>query len=104
MPAAADARAAIVAERLAGLLAPIRAADVSLLAEASHGLTGADLKAIIEDGKLSFAHDISGGRTPLPVEDYFLEAIATVRINRRNYSRRKPTAFSEEAKIGFLTE
>ena len=69
---------------------------------ASHGLTGADLKAIVEDGKLSFAHDIASGRIPRPAEDYFLEAIETVRTNRRNYSRRKPAAFSEAAKIGFL--
>jgi SpoVK/Ycf46/Vps4 family AAA+-type ATPase len=100
----AKARADIIAERLTSLPEPIGNADVSLLAEASHGLTGADLKAIIEDGKLSFASDVAGGRTPRPVEDYFLDAIETVRTNRRNYSRRKPAAFSDAAKIGFLTE
>jgi transitional endoplasmic reticulum ATPase len=97
-----QARAAIVGERLASLPAPIGTADVSLLAIASHGLTGADLKAIVEDGKLSFAHDIASGRTPRAVEDYFLEAIETVRTNRRNYSRRKPAIFSDTAKVGFL--
>jgi hypothetical protein len=35
-----------------------------VLAKASHGLTGADLKAVVEDGKLSFAHDIAAGRIP----------------------------------------
>lgn len=97
----AEARAAIVGEKLARLPAPIGTADVSLLAVASHGLTGADLKAIVEDGKLSFAHDVASGRTPRPAEDYFLEAIETVRTNRRNYSRRKPAVFSEAVRIGF---
>jgi ATP-dependent 26S proteasome regulatory subunit len=82
---------------------PIGSVDVALLATASHGLTGADLKAIVEDGKLSFAHDIARGREPRVVEDYFLEAIETVRANRRNYSRRKPAVFGEAAKIGFVT-
>jgi len=98
----AEARAAIVGERLASLPPPIGTADVSLLAKASHGLTGADLKAVVEDGKLSFAQDIATGRIPRAGEDYFLEAIEVVRTNRRNYSRRKPAAFSEAAKIGFL--
>jgi hypothetical protein len=75
---------------------------VSLLAKASHGLTGADLKAVVEDGKLSFAHDIANGRIPRAGEDYFLEAIKAVRTNRRNYSKRKPAAFSEAVKFGFL--
>jgi AAA+ superfamily predicted ATPase len=97
-----EARAAIVGEKLASLPSPIGSADVSLLASASHGLTGADLKAIVEDSKLSFAHDVASGRTPRPVDDYFLEAIETVRTNRRNYSRRKPAPFSEAARIGFL--
>src|SRR5271165_230786 len=97
----AAARAAIVGEKLAVLPAPIGTADIPLLAAASQGLTGADLKAIIEDGKLSFAHDIASGRTPRPADDYFLDAIEAVRTNRRNYSRRKPAVFSEAAKIGF---
>ncbi len=97
----AEARAAIAAEKLASLPAPIGTADPLLLAAASHGLTGADLKAIIEDGKLSFAHDIASGRTPRAADGYFLDAIDAVRTNRRNYSRRKPAVFSEAAKIGF---
>ena len=96
-----EARAAIMGERLARLPAPIGTADVSLLAVASYGLTGADLKAIVEDGKLSFAHDVANGRTPRPADDYFLEAVEAVRTNRRNYSRRKPAVFSEAVRIGF---
>ena len=51
----ADARAAILSGMLAGLPEPVGAADSRKLAGASHGLTGADLKNIVEDGKLLYA-------------------------------------------------
>ena len=95
------ARAEIIAGRISQLPAPIGNADVRLLAEASHGLTGADLKAVIEDGKLDYAHDIAAGNPVRPIEDYFLESIARVRANRRNYSRRRPALFPETVRIGF---
>ena len=52
---------------------------MDILAGASRGLTGADLKAVVEDAKLLFAHDKARGKTPRPVEEYYLEAIETVR-------------------------
>ena len=82
---------------------PISATDVTLLAAASHGLTGADLKAVVEDGKLLLAHDKVNGRPIRPVEEYFLEAIDTVHANRRNYRKRKPLPFREAMRIGFDT-
>jgi hypothetical protein len=53
-------------------------------------LTGADLKAVVEDGKLLFAHDKVTGKAVHAAEDYFLQAIETLRANRRNYARSKP--------------
>jgi hypothetical protein len=44
------------------------AANVATLAAASRGLTGADLKAVVEDGKLLFAHDKVHGQQPRPPE------------------------------------
>ena len=38
------------------------AVDVSILTSATNGMTGADLKAVIEDGKLLFATDIGNSR------------------------------------------
>ena len=99
-----EARAAILRERLAELPQPLGAADGAVLASASQGLTGADLKAIIEDGKLLFAHDKARGKAPRAPEEYFIEAIDTVRANRRNYARSKPMKFSEVAKVGFGVE
>jgi hypothetical protein len=91
----------IVGEGLRGLPHPLCAADVGMLAAASRGLTGADLRSVIEDGKLLLAHDKANGTPFRPVEEYFLEAIGTVRTNRRNYTRRKPGPFGENVRIGF---
>jgi ATP-dependent 26S proteasome regulatory subunit len=97
----ADARAAILEQKLANLPDGIRVTDFARLAAASHGLTGADLKAVVEDGKLDFAHDAARGKTPRPAEEYFLHAIEMVRANRRNYARSKPPRLTEGVKIGF---
>ncbi len=96
-----EARAAIFRARLSGLPAPLGSADVEMLAMASRGLTGADLKAVVEDGKLLFAYDRKSSARLRLVEEYFLEAIETVRANRRNYARSKPTLLTEVIKVGF---
>jgi SpoVK/Ycf46/Vps4 family AAA+-type ATPase len=100
----AGARAAILAERLCQAPPPLAAADTAAIAEASHGLTGADLRAVVEDGKLLFAHDRAGGEAVRPAEEYFLEAIATVRANRRKYTRRRSANFMGAREYGFIAE
>ncbi len=99
-----QARSAILREKLSRLPDPFSAADVELLASDSRGLTGADLKAVVEDGKLLFAYDKKAGARLRPVEEYFLQAIETVRANRRNYARSKPTRLTEVVKLGFNVE
>ena len=97
----ASARRTIVTECVSGLPQPFSMEDVSAVVDASHGFTGADLKSAIEDGKLLLAHDRSIGKPPRPAEEYFLEAIRTIRASRRNYGKRKRKPFGQEAKIGF---
>jgi len=103
-PPEIEARESILRERLAPLPNPLYEADVRVLASASGGLTGADLKAVIEDGKLLFAHDKARRKPLRGAEEYFLEAIATVRANRRSYAQSKATRFPETVKIGFGVE
>jgi hypothetical protein len=50
--------------------------------------TGADLKAVIEDGKLAYAHDRVSENAARAVESYFLEAIEGVREKRQRYRRK----------------
>src|SRR5688572_19010544 len=79
------ARAAILQARLASL--PPAVADVQLdrLVEATDGFTGADLKRLIEDGKLLYAFD-RAQRLPLrPLTEYYLAAVETVRANKERY-------------------
>lgn len=95
------ARRAIFAEKLASLPAPLNSADAAILARASAGLTGADLKSASEDAKLLYAHEWAQGNALRGVEEYFLEAIATIKKNRRNYGRRKPAEHPGARKIGF---
>lgn len=91
-----NARVSILQSRLGNV-----GADASVLGAASHGLTGADLKAIVEDGKLMLAYDKARGNKPRSVSTYFLEAIETVRANRRNYARKKAIRVTESVPCGF---
>jgi tRNA A37 threonylcarbamoyladenosine biosynthesis protein TsaE len=82
------ARAVILREKLAKLPSPIGSADIATLANASRGMTGADLKAVVEDAKLLYAQDVVLNAPSRPAEEYYLEAIATVRANGRRRGRR----------------
>ncbi len=98
-----EARVSILKGLLAGLPAPIDAVDLELIGTSARGLTGADLKAVVEDGKLLFAHDVSLGNPLRPIDDYFLEAIDTVRANQVNYARAKPARLTGAAPVGFVS-
>jgi len=99
-----SARAEIFREKLASLPRPLCLADIETLASASHGSSGADLKAIIEDGKLQFAHNQTTGQPLRPAEEYFLNAIATLRGNRRKYRTRRSAPQAETQRFGFRSE
>jgi len=44
------------------------------------------------------------GKPPRAAEEYFLDAIATVRANRRNYTRSTPPRLPDAVKICFQVE
>jgi transitional endoplasmic reticulum ATPase len=98
------AREDIIRERLAGMPAPFDAVDATAIAGTAKGMTGADLKAIVEDAKLLFAGDRSRAKDVLPVEEYFYEAIRNVRLNKSLYTRGKPGTLADTVRIGFQTE
>ena len=95
------ARAEIFREKFAALPPPFDAVDIPTLASASRGSTGADLKAIIEDGKLLYASDRAAGVAERPLEEYFLDAIATVRKNRQKHQKRRRSQLADAAPVGF---
>jgi AAA+ superfamily predicted ATPase len=98
------ARAAILREKLTKLPSPIGTADLATLANASRGLTGADLKAVVEDAKLLYAQDVVLNAPSRPAEQYYLEAIATVRANGRRRNRRTSIRQLGTTQFGFGME
>jgi transitional endoplasmic reticulum ATPase len=81
-----EARAAILADHCAQLPPSVGAVDIAALAAVSEGLSGADLKRVVEDGKLLFAFDREKRGTTLPTTDYFVRAVETVRRNKEQYA------------------
>lgn len=85
---------------------PSEYAEVALqaVAEAGAGLTGADLKSAVEDGKLLLAYDRSLGRPVLPLEEYLLRAMTTIRENRKSYRKKRPSPPADVVEIGFCAK
>jgi transitional endoplasmic reticulum ATPase len=81
-----SARIRIVDDHVAMLPRAISPIDVDAVAQATDGLTGADLKALMEDGKMLFAFDRAKGRPARPATDYFLNAIEAIRANKQRYA------------------
>jgi transitional endoplasmic reticulum ATPase len=82
-----SARAAILMDRCASLPRAIGRIDMPRLAAASEGLSGADLKRVVEDGKLLFAYDRAKASASSDPTDYFMRAIETVRRNKEQYAQ-----------------
>lgn len=82
----AAAREAILADRCAALPGEMGAVDLPRLAELTDGLSGADLRRLVDDGKLLFAFDVAHGRAPRSAIDYFADAAEVVRANRARYA------------------
>ena len=80
------ARAAILSDLCAALPSAVGVVDVPAVAAASEGLSGADLKRVVEDGKLLFAYDRAKQAPMQPATDYFVRAIETVRRNKAHYA------------------
>jgi transitional endoplasmic reticulum ATPase len=80
-----EARTAILRDRLQRVPGATGTADPARLAAQADGLTGADLKRVVEDAKVLFAYDKARGLDPRLAEAYFLAAIGTVRANKRSY-------------------
>src|SRR5262249_15246608 len=91
------ARAEIIARNLASAAALSGRVDVNWVADAAEGFTGADLKRLVEDGKLLLADDRIHARPPRPITDYFLEAAMTLRESREQYAEAESRARKQRA-------
>jgi ATP-dependent 26S proteasome regulatory subunit len=86
------ARAEILRANLNGLPAAFAEVDLRRLATATAGFTGADLKRLVEDGKLLLGGDRARGLPLQPTTEYFLRAVDTVRANKARYAEAEARA------------
>lgn len=82
-----DARLKILQDNANGLPEQLCSIDLPELADQADGLTGADLRRLIEDGKILYAYDKARGLPAKHVNAYFLQAIDTIRQNKEKYAQ-----------------
>jgi len=90
----AEARSSLLARAMAGIPAALAGVDLVETAAATDGFTGADLKRVVEDGKVLYAHDLARGRTLRAPTQYSLTAAAAVAANRERYAKAARSAQS----------
>jgi transitional endoplasmic reticulum ATPase len=81
-----EARVAILEDHAAGLHDDLKSLDIAGLSKETEGLTGADLRRLIDDGKILFAFDKARKREVNSVDSYFLRAVKTIRSNKEKYA------------------
>ncbi len=81
-----QARAAILMDLLDQLPPGLGSADLEPLVMATDGLTGADLKRLVADGKTLYAYDKAHNQPLRSPTDYFLTAIEGVLANKERYA------------------
>lgn len=86
------AREAILRDLCGKLPSSVGTIDIERLAEATEQLSGADLKRLIDDGKLLYAFDRAQKVTTREPIAYFLEALETVRANKLRYAQAEASA------------
>ena len=90
-----EARTEILASLIQTLPEELRQVDVLRLVGATEGFTGADLKAMVEDGKALYAYDKANGVKPEPLTEYFLRAIMAVQENKQHYATAEAQALMQ---------
>lgn len=87
-----EARLQILSDHTHRLPAEMRNFDVAKLSEMTDGLTGADLKRLIEDAKILLAYDKSKSTTAEDPFSYFERAADTIRSNKMKYAEAEEKA------------
>jgi ATP-dependent 26S proteasome regulatory subunit len=92
------ARAGILARLLGSSPAFDGQVDTGRLAAATDGFTGADIKRLVEDGKLLLAADRVKNLPVRPLTTYFLEAVETVVQSRQRYAEAEERARQQQVR------
>src|SRR5688500_1420162 len=86
------AREAILGQQVAGLPEEIGPLELEAIVAATDVLTGADMKRVVDDGKILFAYDVARERAKRPSTEYFLDAVETVKANKERYAEAESRA------------
>jgi ATP-dependent 26S proteasome regulatory subunit len=81
-----EARLAILKDHAAALPDDFKGLDLDGLASQTDLLTGADLRRLIEDGKILYAFDKARKQPLKDIDSYFSKAIHTIRLNKEKYA------------------
>ncbi len=82
----ATARREIVSQHILALPEAFSDVNLDLVVEQTEGLTGADLKALVEDAKVRYAYDRVRELPAQPMTTYFLAAVESVREHKQHYA------------------
>jgi SpoVK/Ycf46/Vps4 family AAA+-type ATPase len=93
----AGARHALLTDLCSKLPASMGRVDIDQLVSATDQLSGADLKRVVEDGKLLYAFDRAKGTPKTSITEYFIDALATVRGNKVRYAEAEARARARHA-------
>ncbi len=88
----ANARGQILGDRCAELPPSLGTVAVGQLTELTDGMSGADLKRMVEDGKLLYAYDVARELPTKPITEYMVAAMETVRANKERYANAEARA------------
>ena len=91
-----EARQSILHDLTASLPPELRLKQFDSLLAATEGLTGADLKRLVEDTKALVAYDKSQNKEFRDAASYYLEAVKTVRENKARYAEALASAKKSE--------
>ncbi len=91
----ASARTEILTALSRNLPEELHGLDLPRLVATTEGFTGADLKAMVEDGKAVYAYDQANKHKLQPLTDYFVAAIKTVQQNKQHYTTAEAQALTQ---------
>ena len=82
----ATARREIIQQQILALPDEFTMIDMDDVIDRTEGMTGADLKALVEDAKVRYAYDRVRGLPPQPMTAYFMAASDSVREHKQHYA------------------
>lgn len=92
-----QARMQILEDFVHTLPGDVRPRSLERLAEITDGLTGADLRRLVEDGKILYAFDKARNIKLKDIDGYYEQAVLTIRNNKEKYADAEKRAIARKS-------